>query len=395
MTFVPRSWKNDANSTPTAPAPTMMMLAGGGVPAEDVVRGEDADAVRHEAREALHAAPGREDHVGRDEHALAAGTGRPVLARERDPHRRRPVEPPPPLDPLHAVLLHEAPEAGPHPLDDRVAPGRDDRVVDAHAAVDRHAEVGGLLHPGVEVGRLEERLRRDAAAVEARAADLVLVDERDAHARAARHGTRRRSRRSRRRARRRRSGRRWHRSSGGPSERTAGGRSSDAGGSGPMVPRRDRAGGGRRAASRPAPYTWDVMARRPGSRRHLVTMHIPSAMRHSSRSARRVAAPAAPSSRSPRSCSSRRSRSRSLRRGSRGRSRTRRGRSRATTGRGSPPRPTRSSARRTSSSSRCSSTRRRRSRWQDFANQTAVLNGLGASDALVASRSPTGRITCG
>ena len=43
-------------------------------------------------------------------------------------------------------------------------------------------EVLGVADPVGEGGRLEQRLGRDAAAMEARAADLVLVDERDLQA---------------------------------------------------------------------------------------------------------------------------------------------------------------------------------------------------------------------
>ena len=55
-------------------------------------------------------------------------------------------------------------------------------VVDDGLAGDVDAEVLGVADALGEGGRLEERLGRDAAAVEARAADLVLVDEGDLEA---------------------------------------------------------------------------------------------------------------------------------------------------------------------------------------------------------------------
>src|SRR4029079_1262581 len=47
---------------------------------------------------------------------------------------------------------------------------------------EHHAVVLGVLHPLDEAGRFEQGLRRDAAAMEARPADLVLVDEGDLQA---------------------------------------------------------------------------------------------------------------------------------------------------------------------------------------------------------------------
>ena len=79
-------------------------------------------------------------------------------------------------------------EAGPHPLHDLVAPGGHLGVVDDGLAGQVQAEVLGMADLLGEGGQFEERLGRDAAAVEARAADLVLVDERDLQAELARRG---------------------------------------------------------------------------------------------------------------------------------------------------------------------------------------------------------------
>ena len=68
------------------------------------------------------------------------------------------------------------------PLHDRVAPGGHRRVVDGRVARQDQAVVLGVADPVGEGGRLEQRLGRDAAAMEARPADLVLVDEGDLEA---------------------------------------------------------------------------------------------------------------------------------------------------------------------------------------------------------------------
>ena len=92
--------------------------------AEDVVAGEDPDAVRHDPGQALHPAARGEDDVGRLQETLAAGARRAVLAMERHADAARPVEPAPSGDPFDLVLRHQRPDAGPHPLDDRRPCGR-------------------------------------------------------------------------------------------------------------------------------------------------------------------------------------------------------------------------------------------------------------------------------
>ena len=168
-----------ANSTPTAPAPTITMSLGSVVILQDVVAGHDLLAVGLEAGQALDARAGREDDIGRLEDALAALAGRPVLAGLADADLLRAVEAAAAVDPGHLVLVDERLEPGPHPLHDLVAPGGHLGVVDDGLAGERQAEVLGVADLVGEGGRLEQRLGRDAAAVEARAADLVLVDEGD------------------------------------------------------------------------------------------------------------------------------------------------------------------------------------------------------------------------
>ena len=147
--------------------------------AQDVVAGDDLLAVGLEPGKALHARAGRDDDVGRLQDALAALAGRAVLGGLEDADLLRPVEAAAAGDPGHLVLVDQGLEPGPHPLHDLVAAGGHLRVVDDGLAGERQAEVLGVADVLGEGGRLEQRLGRDAAAMEARAADLVLVDERD------------------------------------------------------------------------------------------------------------------------------------------------------------------------------------------------------------------------
>jgi hypothetical protein len=63
-------------------------------------------------------------------------------------------------------------------VDDHVLALRQRAVVEADAVVTRQPELGALfLDPVQQVGRLEQRLRRDAATVQARATELVALDE--------------------------------------------------------------------------------------------------------------------------------------------------------------------------------------------------------------------------
>ena len=146
---------------------------------EDVVAGHDALAVRGQAGQRLHPRPGGKDDVGRVEDAVAATARGAVLARLADLDLARAVEPAAPGHPGHLVLVDERLEPRPQPLDDGVAPGGHRRVVDGRLARQDQAVVLGVVDAVREVGRLEQRLRRDAAAMEARAADLVVVDEGD------------------------------------------------------------------------------------------------------------------------------------------------------------------------------------------------------------------------
>ena len=76
------------------------------------------------------------------------------------------------------LRLHEAGEALDEAVDDLLLAGlRRGEVDDRRAGLD--AELGGMGDVALHRGGLEERLRRDAATVEARAAHLGHLDERD------------------------------------------------------------------------------------------------------------------------------------------------------------------------------------------------------------------------
>ncbi len=160
----------------------MMMSFGRRVHPEDVVARDDVLPVRCQTGQRLDPRAGREDDVGRLEDALAAGPGRAVFAGLADADPLRTVEPTTTGDPRDLVLVDERLESGPHPLDDRVPPGRHRRVVDDGLAGERQPVVLGVTHAIGEGGQFEERLGRDAATVQAGAPDLVLVDECDLQA---------------------------------------------------------------------------------------------------------------------------------------------------------------------------------------------------------------------
>ena len=165
-----------AHSTPMAPAPTivtrpgtsprvsassLVMIrrpsgsspgrrAGRGSGGQDQVVGGGLDVARLAARDA--------DAGRAGQHAVAAQDG-------------------------DLVLLHQELDAADVLVDHGVAALGQRAVVEADALVAGQAELGALLgHAMKEVGGLEQRLRRDAAAVEAGAAEPVALDEADREA---------------------------------------------------------------------------------------------------------------------------------------------------------------------------------------------------------------------
>src|SRR5664280_3572027 len=151
----------------------------------DVIGCDDPPTVGHEAGQALDAAARGDDHVlGRNDALAAAGPacGPAVFGNQGNPNRGRSLEPGAPGDPGHLVLVDKTLQARPHPLHDLVAAFRDRLVVEAGLTLEQEPELPGLLEAGKKLGRLEERLGRNAAEVQESAADLALVDEGDVHA---------------------------------------------------------------------------------------------------------------------------------------------------------------------------------------------------------------------
>ncbi len=136
---------------------------------EGVVRGDDAVAVDLQARDrARHGAGGQEDVAALD--ALAV-----------DVHRGLRGELALTLDEGHLAGRHQALEALVQAGDDVVLVLVDAVDVDALEG-GQHAELGGLLRLVGDLGRVQQRLGRDAAAVQAGAAELALLDQGDAQA---------------------------------------------------------------------------------------------------------------------------------------------------------------------------------------------------------------------
>ena len=144
---------------------------------EDVVAGHDAHTVWHEPGQALDLRASGQDGVPGGEQPLA---GRLVVGVDGgDADVRRTLQPGGPPDVVDLVLAHEAQETFVEPLHDLAAAHRDgDRV--ATGLGDDEPVLVRLADPVQQVRRFEHRLGRDAAAVEAGTADLVLVDESDA-----------------------------------------------------------------------------------------------------------------------------------------------------------------------------------------------------------------------
>jgi hypothetical protein len=145
---------------------------------EDLVGRDDALAVHLETGQRLDARTRRDDDVVRLEKAVPACAGRAVFAGLADPDLRRALQATATRDPRDLVLVDQRFHAGPEALDDLVTASRHLDEVHLGLAGQLQAEVLGVADALSEGGRLEKGLGRDAAAVEARPADLVLVDER-------------------------------------------------------------------------------------------------------------------------------------------------------------------------------------------------------------------------
>ncbi len=171
VTLEPKERKIEANSQPTAPAPRTATTLGHAVEVEDVVGVDDALAVGLDDRElARHRADGEDDVLG--------GVGLLLAVRALDFDLARPGEPPAAADPVDLVLLEQELDALGVGVDDVLL-----ALLDAHHVEggrgDVDAEVVGLADLVEHRRRLQQRLGRDAAALQARAAELgVLLDHR-------------------------------------------------------------------------------------------------------------------------------------------------------------------------------------------------------------------------
>ena len=155
-----------------------MMLLGSVSPVVASSTGDDLLAVRLEAGQGLDARPGGQDDVGSVQRPFAVGLA--VFVERLDAHLLAALERAAAADVLDLVLLDQAIQALGQALDDLIAALGRDRVVEAHA-VRRDAVLrGAVLDALVELGRLEHRLGRDAADVQARPAELgPVIDQRD------------------------------------------------------------------------------------------------------------------------------------------------------------------------------------------------------------------------
>ena len=169
VTSAPKDFQTLANSTPMTPPPRIDHRGGHPVELERVVADEHPGAVDLEAGQRLGRRAGRQHDV-------------PARVRRvADLHRGGGDEPALALDELDAAALHQALQALVEPGDDALLVLADAGHVDA---LERRPHAELLALPG-EVGDLagvQQRLGRDAAAVQAGAAELLLLDQHDAHA---------------------------------------------------------------------------------------------------------------------------------------------------------------------------------------------------------------------
>ena len=121
---------------------------------------------------------------GRDPVAMITDPASTVTGspdRRSDSKASRPVQTPPSIDDGDLVLAEQELHALVELAHDRVPAAAGDRVVEVHVA-GRDAERLRVMQLVEERGALQQCLGRDAAAVEARAAYLVLLHQHDAEA---------------------------------------------------------------------------------------------------------------------------------------------------------------------------------------------------------------------
>ena len=196
VTSAPSEAQMDANSTPITPPPSTSRLLRDPLQAEGLLAGDHPAGDLQPGQRAGVRAGGQHD-VGADVAVVA------------DHHGGRRLEPALALDHGDAVRLDDALQTLPVPADDAVLVLVQALDVDA-VELGVQADRGGFLDLVGHLGGVQQRLGRDAAAVQTGAAELALLDQHHLGARVRPRGSRRRSRRSRRRV---RPGRRWCRSS--------------------------------------------------------------------------------------------------------------------------------------------------------------------------------------
>ena len=161
----------EANSHPMMPPPTISMLSGSWSISRAVVDVRTAGSSG--------SMPG--SRAGSDPVAMTTVGAESSAARRRSRHPVRGREPAVAVDHGHAPALTGLLHAAAHLGRDAHGPVAHRGPVDADLA-ERDAPVGGLAQPGHELRRGEQRLGRDAAAVDAGAAQQVALDQ--DHARA-------------------------------------------------------------------------------------------------------------------------------------------------------------------------------------------------------------------
>ena len=171
VTSAPKSRYMLAHSTPMAPAPTMVTRPGTSprVSASSLVMIRRPSGL--EARQRAGSRAGRQDQVvgGRLEVARLA---------TRDADAGRAGQHAVAAQDGDLVLLHQEFDTADVLVDHEVAALGERPVVEGDAVVAGEPELGALLgHPMQQVGGLEQRLGRDAAPVQAGAAEPVALDE--------------------------------------------------------------------------------------------------------------------------------------------------------------------------------------------------------------------------
>ena len=176
---------------PMAPEPTISSDLGKLCRHHRLLVGPDQPAVGLEPRQRARPRAGGDDDV------LGLDIGQRLAALARHGDAPLPSQPRRAVDHLDLVLAHQIGDAVRQPLGHFAAALDHARKIEADI-VGGEPELGGAPHRCVKLGGAQQRLGRDAAPVEADAAEMLALDDRDLHAELGR-GWRRHSRRAQRR----------------------------------------------------------------------------------------------------------------------------------------------------------------------------------------------------